>query len=397
MTPTPRTLRFAAAVMTAVVTSGCGYHGLNSLSLPGTVGGRDAVTYHVELVNVGTLESNSPVLVNDVVVGSVGPMTVDDYHADVAVKVRPDVRIAENAIARVGQTSLLGSMHLSLDPPLGEAPRGKLAPGATVPLDRSSTYPSTERTLSSLAAVVNGGGLGQVGDIIRTVGKALGGHEQEARDVLTRLDDFIGTFDRQREDVVATLRALDRLSAQVAGQRDVIAETLRDLPPALEVLIDVRPQLMSALDTAREFFDVTTRLVNDSQNDLVTNLNNLGPTLKALADVGPEIDSALGYVTVLPYGQNVIDRGVKGDYLNLYIVLDLTRNRLKRTLLSGTRFGDPHLPLVPAPGDRGYDAFYAAPPPNDPLQAPIMAPPTEAAPVVPAAPAPSTPVPPQGG
>lgn len=404
MTPARRTLRFAAAVMTAVVTSGCAYHGLNSLPLPGTVGGRDGVTYHVELANVGTLESNSPVLVNDVVVGSIGAMTVENYHADVTVKVQPDVRIAENAVARVGQTSLLGSMHLSLDPPLGEPPQGKLAPGATVHLNRSMTYPSTERTLSSLAAVVNGGGLGQIGDIIRTVGTALGGHEQEARDVLRRLDDFIGTFDRQREDVIATLQALDRLSVQVAGQRDVIAETLRDLPPALKVLIDMRPQLMTTLDTAHEFFDVTTQLVDDSQNDLVTNLNNLGPTLKALADVGPEIDTALSYVTVLPYGQNVIDRGVKGDYLNLYIILDLTRNRLKRTLLSGTRFGDPHVPLVPAPGDRGYDAFYAAPPPTDPLQAPIMAPPPAGgplpeatAPVVPAAPAPSPSVPPQGG
>lgn len=390
---TPRLLpKLVAAVLAAVLASGCGYQGLNSLPLPGTVAAREGATYHVRLANVGSLEPNSPVMINDVVVGSVRTMSVDNWHADVVVGVRSNVRVPANAVATVGQTSLLGSMHLSLDPPLGEPPRGRLQPGATLDLNRSSTYPSTERTLSSLAAVVNGGGLGQVGDIIHSFGTALSNHRQEARDLISRLDNFVGTFDRQREDVVATMEALNRLSVQVADQRDVVAATLRDLPPALDVLIDTRPQLITALDTAREFSDVTTRLVRDSQSDLVANLDNLGPTLKALADVGPEIGTALGYITVIPYGQNVIDRGVKGDYLNLYIVLDLTRNRLKRTILSGTRFGDEHAPLVPAPGDPGYDAFYALPPAtSDPLQAPLQGPPPEPAPP------PADQIPPQGG
>ena len=62
----------------ALALTGCSFQGLNSLPLPGAVGrGPDAVTYHVEVPNVATLESNSPVMINDVVVGSVGKMTVD--------------------------------------------------------------------------------------------------------------------------------------------------------------------------------------------------------------------------------------------------------------------------------------------------------------------------------
>ena len=70
------------------------------------------------------------------------------------------------AVASVGQTSLLGSMHVALDPPLGQAPQGRLQPGATIGVGDTATYPSTEQTLSSLSAVVTGGGLGQIGDII---------------------------------------------------------------------------------------------------------------------------------------------------------------------------------------------------------------------------------------
>lgn len=108
----------------AVSVSGCAFGGLNSQPLPGTAGrGSGAATYHVELANVGTLESNSPVLIGDVVVGSVGKMRARDGHADVEVSVNPGVVVPANAVAVVGQTSLLGgSMHLALNPPLGQAP-----------------------------------------------------------------------------------------------------------------------------------------------------------------------------------------------------------------------------------------------------------------------------------
>ena len=62
--------------------------------------------------------------------------------------VKPDVGIPANAVATVGQTSLLGSMHVALRTPLGQAPSGRLVPGATIPLKQSSKYPSTEQTLS---------------------------------------------------------------------------------------------------------------------------------------------------------------------------------------------------------------------------------------------------------
>ncbi len=88
------------------------------------------------------------------------------------------------------------------------------------------------------------------------------------------------------------------------------------------------------------------------------NLQNLEPTIRALADVGPGIVDGLTYATVFPFGQNVIDRGLKGDYLNLFAVADITVPRLKRGLFLGTRWGVNGAELVPAPGDPGYDWYY---------------------------------------
>jgi virulence factor Mce-like protein len=364
---------FALSCIVAIVVTGCSFGGVNSLPLPGTVGrGSDAQTYVVQVANIGTLESNSPVMMDDVVIGSVGELRVHDWHAEVEVHVRPDVVVPANSVATVGQTSLLGSMHLALDPVLGQAPEGRLRSGSTIPLGKSSSYPSTETTLSSLSTIVNAGGLGQVGDIVHNLSVALSGREGEARDLLGRLDRFIGVFDAQRDNVIASLHALDRLAGSLSAQNTVLETTLRKLPPALEVLEHERPRMTTALERLGDFSDVASATIADTQADLVRNLKNLGPTLKALADVGPEIDEGLAYGTVFPFGQSIIDRGVRGDYMNLFVTIDLTKNRLKKTLGLGTRWGDPNLPSVPAPGDPGYDWFYT----TNPLAQPIANPPS---------------------
>ena len=349
--------------------TGCGFNGLNSLPLPGAVGrGSGASVYHVEVANVGTLEANSPVMVDDVIVGSIKKLSVPKgtWYALVDASVNPGVVIPANAVASVGQTSLLGSMHLDLNTPLGQPPTGRLQPGATIPLNRSSTYPSTEATLSSLSVVLNAGGLGQIGDIIHNFGTALSEHPGDVRDLLARLDNFIGTLDDQRGNLVESIQALNRLSTTVAGQRDVITQALYKIPPALDVLIKERPRITTALNKLGTFSDTATRLVNDAGNDLVKNLQNLGPVIGALADVGPELDAALAYAPTFPLNQGFIDRYLRGDYVNGYFILDLTNAALRKSILRGTHWERMGAENVPSPSDPEYLQFRHDAPPGAP-------------------------------
>lgn len=367
-----RTLAVSGCCL-ALMMTGCAFEGVNSLPLPGAVGrGPDAVTYTVEVPNVATLESNSPVMMNDVIVGSVGKMKVDAWHANVEVSVKPDVVIPANAVASVGQTSLLGSMHLALNPPLGEAPSGRLQPGATLPLNQSSTYPTTEQTLSSLSTIVNAGGLGQIGDIIHNFSVAVSGREPEIRELLTRLDEFVGTLDAQRDNIIESIKQLNRVAGTFANQRDVIDRALRDIPPAIDVLVKERPNLTTALEKLGTLSDTATQLVNDSGDDLVKNLQGLEPALRSLADIGPELSQALIFATAFPYGPAFADKISKGDYINLLATFDLTYPRLKRSILLGTRWGDENAKLIPAPGDPYY-MNYA----YDPIMVGVGPPPTE--------------------
>lgn len=373
-------------VCAALALSGCSFSGVNSLPLPGAVGrGADAVTYHVEVENVATLEPNSPVLIDDVIVGSIRTMTVDDWHADVEVSVTPDTVIPANAVATVGQTSLLGSMHLALNPPPGAKPEGRLQPGSTLGLDKTAIYPSTERTLSSLSAVVNGGGLGQISDVISNFSTAVSGRETEIRELLTRMDNFVGTLDAQRDNIVSSIQQLNRVAGAFAGQQDVIDRALKELPPAIDVLIKQRPQITTALEKLGTFSQTATQLTNDAGDALATDLRNVEPILKALNDIGPDLNAALLWALAFPYGPTFADRITRGDYINLFATFDLTYPRLKKTLLLGTRWGDENAKLIPAPGDPYYLNYS-----YDPLLMGVSPPPGEALP----APAPDAPMPP---
>lgn len=386
----------AAGLCVALTVTSCGFGGVNTLPLPGAVAsGPDNSVYHVQIANVGTLESNSPVMIDDVVVGSVGKLGVHDWIADVEVRVRPDVIVPANAVATIGQTSLLGSMHVALDPPLGEPPTGRLQPGSTIAVNRSSTYPSTEQTLSSLSVVVNAGGLGQIGDFIHSTATALAGREPEVRELITRLDTFVGTVDAQRDRFNASIQALDRLTAVLAAQRDDVTDALRTVPPALDVLLAERARLVTAMQKLGEFSDTATELVNSTQDDLVTNLTNLEATVKSLADVGPYLGTVLALVPSFPFPQNFIDRAIRGDYINIFASIDLTVPRLKRSLFLGTRWGDANAQLIPAPGDPAHlsytyeplDFGIAPPPPEtDAGPQPLPAPISDNPPLLPVAP-----------
>jgi virulence factor Mce-like protein len=355
---------FGIGCCLVLTVTGCSFNGLNSLPLPGATGrGAGANVYHVEIANVGTLEANSPVMVDDVIIGSISKMTVQGWHANLDISVNPGVAIPANVVARVGQTSLLGSMHLELNPPLGEPASGRLQPGATIPLSRSATYPSTEQTLSSLSVILNAGGLGQFGDIIHNFNGALSGHAGEFRDLLSRLDKFIGTLDEQRDNLISSIQALNKLSGTFAAQRDVITQGLNKIPPALDVLNKERPRLTEALNKLGTFSNTAAKLVNDAGDDLVKNLQNLAPALGALADIGPQLDAALAYAPTFPFSQGFIDRFIRGDFVNGYFDIDLTNAGLRKSILLGTHWGRLGAETVPKPGDPPYLQFrYGAPP-----------------------------------
>ncbi len=331
----------ALVVLTAVVlvaTSGCGWRGLNSLPLPGTEGkGDGSFTIQVQMPDVTNLQENSRVRVGDVTVGNVTRIERQAWHALLTIRLNGDVDLPENSTAKLGQTSLLGSMHIELSPPADD-PHGRLHEGTVIPLASAGQYPSTEQTLSAASMLLNGGGLGQLQDIIEALTTGFGGREGDLRSLIGQLDKFVSYLNDQTEDIISAAEKLNNLVGQFAASDPVIERALKTLPQALAVLKDNRAQLVETLDRAGQFTALTADAVNGIKDNLVKELNQLGPVVESLANAGPALTRALSQLATYPWPNETLDKWCRGDYCNLTAVFDLTLSRLDAGLFTGTRW-----------------------------------------------------------
>jgi phospholipid/cholesterol/gamma-HCH transport system substrate-binding protein len=328
--------RRVAVALLAFSTAGCGFAGVNSQPLPlSKGGGSDALNVTVEMENAANLVPNSEVKVNDVTVGSVRRIEFENWHAKVIVGLDPGTRVPANAVAKIGQKSLLGAEYLELDAPADTPPAGQLASGATVGLDRTSRYPETEELLSALSLLLNGGGLDQLHTIDTELNKALGGHETDYRGLLDQLNTFVGSLNAQRNDLVRVLNNLNNLSGTLAGQNDTVTKALDTIPPGLKSLNDERENLVTTMQAISDFGTVADQVLKGSQDQLVANLKNLQPALKGLADAGRNLPESFEGIT-FPFSIGSIKRAFKGDYINLFATLDFTLPTVDKTFLTGT-------------------------------------------------------------
>ncbi len=334
-----RTAGALTAVTLLAALSGCQWRGLNSLALPGTEGkGHGAYTIQAQLPDVVTIQQNTRVRVGDVNVGNVTNIDVQDWHALVTMRINGEIRLPSNSTARVGQTSLLGSMHIELAPPKDEAPQGELKDGSVIPLSSAATYPTTEQTLASLSVLLNGGGLGQLQEINRTFATALAGREEQMRSLLNQLDTFITGLNTQTDDIITATENLNALAGQVAARNQSVDTALTTIPQALAVLADSRTKLADAVDALGTFSAAAASTADQSRDALIENLRHLAPVLRSLADAGPALTRGLDFLSTYPWVKSTIPNWFRGDFANITLIIDLTLSRLDSGLFTGTRF-----------------------------------------------------------
>ena len=343
MTRVAQIKRAAGAAMlgalATALTACSGWTGLNSLPLPGTEGhGPDAFTIQVQMPDVDNIEQNSRVRVGDVTVGNVTKIERQDWHALVTMNLNGNVDLPANARATIGQTSLLGSLHIELAPPVDVEPEGRLQQGSLIPLSSSGAYPTTEQTLAAVSLLLNGGGVGRIQDITTAFATAFDGREADLRSLIEQLDLFIAYNNDQKEDIIAATESLNSLVGQFADQKPVVDQALETIPDALDVLKEQRTALADALTKFGQFSALTADTVNQTKESLVQELRDLGPVLKSLADAGPSMTRALSFYPTFPWPKETLDNWMRGDYGNLSLVFDLTLSRIDTGFFTGTRW-----------------------------------------------------------
>lgn len=391
-------LAAAIAVVAAftVIVSGAEvpkFSGIDQLPLPGGADlGDHPYTVTAEFGDVLSLVPQSAVKVNDVAIGRVTKIKLsgDGWTARVTMEINGKVKLPADAYARLEQSSLLGEKYIQLAPPpkpgSGKPGEGKpgtparpddltgpgdlqtvaatapaagpLKDGSHIPLARTNRNPEVEEVFGALSMLLNGGGVNQLKTITTEMGKALHGKEPEIKATLRRIDTLVTNLDTHKGDITRALDGMNRLSATLATRKRAVGEVLTGLSPGLKVLEEQRGSLLTMLRSLDTLSAVAVDTVNKSKADMIADLKALAPTLKALADSGKSLPDSLQVLFTYPFTDEVM-RGVKGDYLNVYldatavpgtqIIPALTEPKPPTT---GTAAGSVPLPLPSVGGDR---------------------------------------------
>lgn len=331
-----------------VLLAGCQYNGLNSLSMPGTAGhGAGAYSVTVDLPDVATLPQNSPVMVDDVTVGSVSGIQAEQrpdgsFYAAVKLSLDKNVVLPANATATVAQTSLLGSMHIDLARPKGKPAVGKLTDGSKISESNAGRYPTTEEVLSALGVVVNKGNVGALEEITDETYQAVAGRQDQFDGLIPRLAELTAGLNRQVNDIIDAVDGLNRFSAILARDKDNLGRALDTLPDAIRVLNKNRDHIVEAFAALKKLATVTSHVLAKTKVDFAADLKDLYSVTKALTDNRKNFVTSLQLLLTFPFPNFGIKNAVRGDYLNVFTTFDLTLRRIGETFFT-TAYFDPNM------------------------------------------------------
>jgi phospholipid/cholesterol/gamma-HCH transport system substrate-binding protein len=341
-------LRGAVLASAGVLLAGCQFSGLNSLPLPGTAGhGSGAYQVTVEIADVATLPQNSPVMVDDVTVGSVSGIQAEQrsdgsFYAAVRLALDPNVVLPANATASVAQTSLLGSLHIDLAAPKDKPATGRLANGSRIAESNTGRLPTTEEVFSALGVVVNKGNVGALEEITDETYQAVAGRQDQFVNLVPRLAELTAGLNRQVNDIIGAVDGLNRFSAILANDKDNLGRALDTLPEAIRVLNKNRAHIVEAFAALKKLATVTSRVLSKTKVDFAEDLKGLYAVVKALNDNRKNFVTSLQLLPTFPFPNFGIKQSVRGDYLNVFTTFDLTLRRFGETLFT-TGYFDPNM------------------------------------------------------
>ncbi len=329
--------RTAGLLAVALVATSCGnWKGIANVPLPGGPGtGSDHMTVYVQMPDTLALNVNSRVRVADVYVGRVRSIELKNWVATLTLDLEPHIKLPENSLAKIGQTSLLGSQHVQLDPPPDPSSQ-QLKSGDTIPLKNASAFPTTERTLASIATILRGGGISNLETIQTEVNNLLTGRADQIREFLNRLDTFTDELNKQRNDITRAIDSTNRLLAVVGQRTNTLDRVLTEFPPLIKHFADTRDLFADAVTSLGRISKAADDALAPTSANLNTNLQNLQRPLKQLGKASPYTIGALKLLLTAPFSIENVPKVVRGDYINVSLNVDLTLSALDNGVLSGT-------------------------------------------------------------
>lgn len=264
-----RLTRLAPVLAVGIVLSSC------------SPAGNDAMTLTATFDDVRGLVRNAHVRAGDVPVGTIAAIELDDdMRARVTMHVQPDLGLPARTEAVLARTALLGEMFIDLRPleDGGQLQDGDVLEDVRTVTEFEELVASGDRTLSIIAT-------DQLAAAVETGAVAFGGRGGLLGRFITDVELFVGRYNEGADDLTALIDALDGLTAALAPDADVNAESLAVLERASQVLEDEDDRLLDALADLDALSSVSGRILREHRTEIDDSIRRLRIILQQLVRV----------------------------------------------------------------------------------------------------------------
>lgn len=222
--------RAAAVLVIGTVIAGCSVNPAD-LPIPGSYVDGDKYTVDIEFSSVLNLPAKAKVIVDGVDAGVLDHVTLVDDKAVATVDLAADVRLPKMTIAELRQSTILGEIYISLQPPENNTSTEELADGDVIPLERTVPADNVEDVLRGLSNVVTGGHVVELQEAVNNVNAAVPQDPQMFDRVNNAARAAIADLGANTGDIDRILSAAEGVSNTLVQQEAGLTRVL-DLGPS---------------------------------------------------------------------------------------------------------------------------------------------------------------------
>jgi phospholipid/cholesterol/gamma-HCH transport system substrate-binding protein len=255
----------------------------------------DRQEFSAVFTDASEVVARNDVRLNDVIVGKITGVDLDDLHARVEFSVDPDVDLPEGTRAELRQVSLLGEQYLALIPE-GD---GQLEEGTEIPLERTRRATDFEELVGAGGEITAGLSVARINQLVAGFGKAFGDDPERLGELIDATADVSRTFNDAAPDLEATIDRVEQMAARMAPESAEMADTLDDLAAGMEALGSHSADLSTFTTSLADFGERMATLLTTNEARLTRGLPHLRQVLTevsgSLGDVETWLDNFYGF------------------------------------------------------------------------------------------------------
>lgn len=311
----------APLILVAAVLAGCSF-GPNELPSP-RAGVSTDYDVTIRFASVMNLPQGADVAFNGLRIGTVKQMKQTAEGVDVTVGLNGGAKVPADVHAIIQQNTLLGDTYIALMPPSAvrggngssaAASAARMAAGAVIPVERTTSPPQLEDTIAVLAYFVNGGSIQKAQDTMTTLNRTLP-EKKQVRKLSTTVAVDLNNLATRTDEIDRTLNGLNNVSMSFQRTGDQFRQMMS--PAGAEywnrVAHDVVGHISTLLPSVGSIFIGGLWLV-PMLNSLADTVESVRMVWDKGVVVGQRLDAFLRN-TLVPFSRNprVDVTSVKGD------------------------------------------------------------------------------------